>query len=129
MLLIKNNKVYDALKYVAQVVLPALGTLYFAVAQTWGLSHANEVVGTIVALDTFLGVVLHLSSNAYKSTDANFDGTLDVTETEDKKSFLLNFETDPDELDQKKTVTLRVNKKTPMAQKVATKRKRTTPPK
>lgn len=123
MLMIKSNKLYDALKYIAQVVLPALGTLYFAIAQTWGLSHANEVVGTIVAVDAFLGVVLHLSSNAYKNTDANFDGTLDVTETEDKKSFLLNFDTDPHELDQKKTVTLRVNKISPMATKVKKKRK------
>lgn len=123
MLMIKSNKLYDALKYIAQVILPALGTLYFAIAQTWGLSHANEVVGTIVAVDAFLGVVLHLSSNAYKNTDANFDGTLDVTETEDKKSFLLNFDTDPHELDQKKTVTLRVNKISPMATKVKKKRK------
>lgn len=123
MLMIKSNKLYDALKYIAQVILPALGTLYFAIAQTWGLSHANEVVGTIVAVDAFLGVVLHLSSNAYKNTDANFDGTLDVTETEDKKSFLLNFDTDPHELDKKKTVTLRVNKISPMATKVKKKRK------
>lgn len=123
MLMIKSNKLYDALKYIAQVVLPALGTLYFAIAQTWGLSHANEVVGTIVAVDAFLGVVLHLSSNAYKNTDANFDGTLDVTETEDKKSFLLNFDADPHELDKKKTVTLRVNKISPMATKVKKKRK------
>jgi hypothetical protein len=64
------------MKYLAQVLLPAVGTLYFAVAGIWNLPSAQEVVGTIVAVDTFLGLLLHLSSNAYENSDAKFDGTL-----------------------------------------------------
>ena len=60
-----NNKVYDILKYIAQIVLPALGTLYFALAGIWGLPYAEQVVGTISAVDTFLGVILKISSNNY----------------------------------------------------------------
>lgn len=60
-----NNKVYDVLKYVAQIVLPAVATLYFTLAQIWGLPYGEEIVGTIVAIDTFLGVILQVSTNSY----------------------------------------------------------------
>lgn len=60
-----SNKTYDVLKYIAQVVLPALGTLYFALAGIWGFPYGEQIVGTITAVDTFLGVLLRISSNAY----------------------------------------------------------------
>ena len=60
-----SNKTYDTLKYIAQIVLPALGTLYFAIAEIWGLPSAKQIVGTITAVDTFMGVVLRISSNQY----------------------------------------------------------------
>lgn len=61
-----NNKIYDVLKWIAQVGLPALGTLYFALASVWGLPYAEQIVGTITAVDTFLGVVLGISTANYK---------------------------------------------------------------
>lgn len=61
-----KNRTYDILKYIAQIVLPALGTLYFALAQIWGLPYGEEVVGTITAIDAFLGAILGISSAAYK---------------------------------------------------------------
>ena len=57
--------IYDVLKWVAQYLLPALGTLYFALAGTWNLPYGEEVVGTITAVDTFLGVVLGISTAQY----------------------------------------------------------------
>jgi len=60
-----SNRTYDILKYIAQILLPALGTLYFALATIWGLPFGEEIVGTISAVDAFLGVVLKLSSNSY----------------------------------------------------------------
>lgn len=60
------NKVYDVLKWIAMVVLPALGTLYFALAGIWDLPYAEQVVGTVTAVDTFLGVLLGVSSMHYK---------------------------------------------------------------
>lgn len=61
-----KNKTYDVLKYVAQIVLPAVGTLYFALASIWGLPYGEQIVGTITAIDTFLGVLLGISTNKYK---------------------------------------------------------------
>lgn len=63
-----SNKVYDALKYVAQIVLPALATLYFALAQIWGLPYAEQIVGTITAVDAFLGAVLRITTIKYEKS-------------------------------------------------------------
>lgn len=61
-----SNKDYDVLKWVAMYLLPALGTLYFALAGIWGLPFGEEIVGTITAIDTFLGVILGISNSQYK---------------------------------------------------------------
>lgn len=60
-----SNKLYDKLKWVAQYLLPALGTLYFALAGIWGLPFGEQIVGTITAVDTFLGVILGISTKQY----------------------------------------------------------------
>ena len=60
-----DNKTYDVLKWVAQIFLPALGTLYFALSKIWGLPFGEEVVGTITALDAFLGALLGISTEKY----------------------------------------------------------------
>lgn len=65
-----SNKVYDILKWITQYVLPAIGTLYFALAGIWGLPYGEEVVGTIMAVDTFLGVLLGISSANYNKAQA-----------------------------------------------------------
>ncbi len=61
-----SNKTYDVLKWIALYLLPALGTLYFALAGIWKFPYGEEVVGTITAVDTFLGVLLGISTAQYK---------------------------------------------------------------
>lgn len=66
-----SNKVYDILKWVAMIVLPALATFYMGLANTWGLPFAEEIPATITLVDTFLGAVLMISTNQYnKRVDA-----------------------------------------------------------
>lgn len=60
-----SNKAYDRWKFVAQIVLPATGTLYFALSQIWGLPYGEQIVGTITAIDAFLGALLGISSIQY----------------------------------------------------------------
>lgn len=60
-----SNRVYDILKWIAQILLPAIGTLYFALAGIWGFPYAESIVGTITAVDTFLGVLLGISTAQY----------------------------------------------------------------
>ena len=64
--LMLNDKTYSLLKWVALILLPALGTLYFALAGIWGLPFGEQIVGTITAIDTFLGAILGISTNNYK---------------------------------------------------------------
>lgn len=63
-----SNKVYDVLKYIALVVLPAAGTLYFALSGIWGLPCGEQVVGTITAVDAFLGALLDAARRKYSET-------------------------------------------------------------
>ena len=62
-----SNKTYDILKWIALWFLPALATLYFALAGIWNLPYGEQVLGTISAIDTFLGVLLGLSNAKYKN--------------------------------------------------------------
>lgn len=66
-----SNEAYDVLKYVAQYLLPALGTLVFALAKIWGLPYGEEIVGTITAIDAFLGALLGISTYTYNKDQEN----------------------------------------------------------
>ena len=61
-----SNKAYDVLKFIAQIALPAAATLYFTLAGSWGFPYGEEIVGTITAVDTCLGVLLGVSTAKYK---------------------------------------------------------------
>lgn len=60
-----SNKAYDILKWIAQYLLPAFGTLYFALSGIWGFPYGEEVVGTITSIDAFIGVLLGISTVNY----------------------------------------------------------------
>ena len=63
-----SNKVYDILKNITQIILPALGTFYFTLAGIWGFPYAEQIVGTITALVTCLGVILKIESAKYNKS-------------------------------------------------------------
>ena len=60
-----SDKAYNILKWIAQLFLPAAGTLYFALACIWGFPYGEEIVGTISAIDAFLGAILGISTAQY----------------------------------------------------------------
>ena len=64
-----SNETYDVLKWIAQYLLPALGTLYFALSGIWGLPYGEQIVGTITAVDTCLGVILGISTAQYNKDE------------------------------------------------------------
>lgn len=65
-----SNKMYDILVWVAQIVLPGMGTLYAALAGIWGFPYGEQIVGTITAVDVFLGTLLKISNEQYKKANA-----------------------------------------------------------
>ena len=60
-----SNSVYDALKFLCTILLPAIGTLYFALSKIWGLPYAEEIVGTLSAVAVFIGAIIGISSITY----------------------------------------------------------------
>lgn len=103
-----TGKLYDRLKFLAQILLPALGTLYFALAGLWGLPSAQEVVGTVLAVDTFIGVILGISSVNYNNSDEKYDGAMVIEPTATGKMYNLELHGDPEDLAGKKEVVFKV---------------------
>lgn len=60
-----SNKVYDTLKHITQIGLPALAAFYVAIAGIWGLPYGEEIAGTITAVVALLGAFLGISSAQY----------------------------------------------------------------
>lgn len=101
-----SNKFYNLLKPIALIWLPGAATLYAAVAGIWHLGAVEQVVGTISAIDTFLGAALHLSSSSYTPPS---DGKLVVDKTDPAKdTYSLELTTPVEELAGKKAITLKV---------------------
>ena len=64
-----NDKLYDVLKWVALIVLPALAILYGSLAEIWGLPFGTQIPDTITAIDLFLGVILGISAATYNKSN------------------------------------------------------------
>lgn len=60
-----NDKLYNILKWLALVILPAIGTLYTALTLIWGLPYGGEVSSTIMAIETFIGALIGISTATY----------------------------------------------------------------
>lgn len=101
-----GDKVYDVLKWIAQYFLPALGTLYFALSRIWGLPYGEEIVGTITAIDAFIGVLLGISTSNYGG-----DGILKIdTQDPEKDIYKLELNIPVEDVATKKNITFKVEK-------------------
>lgn len=85
-----SNRLYDRLKLIALILLPALGTLYFGLAGIWNLPNAQEVSSTVVVLVTFLGVVIKIGDSTYNKSEAKYDGELVFDESGNAKRVVQN---------------------------------------
>lgn len=103
-----SNKAYDIIKWVAVIFLPALAAFYYAIGQVWGVQNTEQVVGTIVSFDAFLGALIGVSTMRYNATGAKFDGTMDVIESDKKTTYSLNLTTEPEVMREQKSVTFKV---------------------
>ncbi len=65
-----SNKVYDVLKWIAMILIPAVSALYFGLSQIWGFPYGEEIVGTLAVIDTFLGALLGISTAKYWKENA-----------------------------------------------------------
>jgi hypothetical protein len=109
--IIVSSALYDKLKFVAQIALPALGTLYVTLAAIWDLPAPQEVAATILALDTFLGILLGLQASSYNK-GVMMAGDMHVIELDNGgKNFTLSLDHEPEALEDAKEVRFKVQKK------------------
>lgn len=107
-----SNPLYDQLKRATTVLLPGVGALYFALAQIWGLPAAEEVVGTIAAVNVFLGLVVNVSSKSYDNSDQKFDGVAHLSNQDGRAYIGLEMHEGPEAIADKKEVILKVEDRT-----------------
>jgi hypothetical protein len=104
-----SGKTYDSLKNLAQIWLPAAGTLYAGLAVIWNLPAAEQVGGTVLAVDTFLGIVLGISSAQYQKSGDKFSGTMAfVQDTPEDAPYLKLTSIDYDALHSQDEITFRL---------------------
>lgn len=104
-----GDKIYNVVKNGAMVVLPALSAFYYALATIWGWPEPEKVVGTLAALNVFLGVVAVVAKVLYDKSGAGFDGTVDLQHVDGQKTVVMDIQTHPEDMLSQKTVTLKVN--------------------
>lgn len=105
-----SDKAYNELKRTVQYILPALGTLYFTLAQIWGFPNGEQVMGSIASVTLFAAVFLGLSNKAYNASEAKYDGAL-IVDTSDpqRDSYSLNVSTPLDEVHGKDHILLKID--------------------
>lgn len=105
-----ENHVYDKLKIVCLYVLPAVATLYFTLASIWDwMPYAEQVVGTIAAVETFLGALLGISTKKYNEQTEKSDGTISVDTSDPEKDVVeMNLNVPVDMLGEKDQVVFKV---------------------
>lgn len=105
-----TNELYNVLKWIALVLLPALAALYLGLAALWGLPHPNEVAGTITLVDTFLGLLLNVATKNYNQSADKFDGSLQINANDNSIIHQLELSTAPEDLGRQDAITLKVVK-------------------
>jgi hypothetical protein len=107
-----SNSAYNVVKKSATIVFPALSALYIALAQIWNLDHVDQVVGTLAALNTFLGVLIQFSKKSYYASSAPYVGEIHVKNEGEKKVFSLVVDGDPEELENMSSANFKINSDT-----------------
>lgn len=103
-----SNETYDALVWIAQIFLPALGVLYATLAGLWNFPNPEAVVGTIIAIDLFLGALLKISKSKYDHSTESVDGRLVVEPSNEEGLDIYRVQVPFAALQEKQKVTLEV---------------------
>lgn len=119
-----GDKAYSVGKKLVQIYIPAFSALYFGLGNIWGFPSVEQIVGSAAVIATFIGVCLGLSSSQYEASGAKYDGNVVVTPTEDKLSYSLELNGDPEEIQDKEAITFKVvpGQAPPVAPKVPIKK-------
>lgn len=74
-MIFKDSKWYQVCKWVVTVVLPAITTLWLAIAGIWNLPYAEPIGATLSAITVFFAALLGVGSIKYqRQISAYIDG-------------------------------------------------------
>lgn len=93
-----SSAVYDKLKHTAAIILPAVAALYIGLGQVWHFPNIEQVSGSIATVNTFLGVLLGLSTKQYNNSDAKYAGVIQVDDSGATKKISLVVNGDPEDV-------------------------------
>lgn len=104
-----TDKSYSISKNLVQLWIPATSSLYFGLAKIWGLPYAEQIVGTLAVLATFLGLILHVSGSAYDASGAAYNGQVVVNkDAQGNIGYSLELDGDPADIQNMSSVAFRV---------------------
>lgn len=104
-----SDGIYSKLKHTASIVLPAVSALYIALAQVWHFQHVEEVVGSLTAVNAFIGALVALSTRTYNNSDAKYAGEIKVTDDGLKKTASLVVNGDPEDMLKMEEATFKIS--------------------
>lgn len=93
-----SGRTYEWLKFAATVLFPGVTALYLALGNLWNFPHVEEVAGTLMAINTFIGLIVKVSSDQYQREDKNFDGVIVIDDSGPKTQVLTQYVKDPRDL-------------------------------
>lgn len=103
-----SNRMYDALKYLAQFILPAIQAFFLTTSKIWEFDVEGKVTATIAAINVLVGVFVTVVGKIYNNSDQKFDGEMQVTPPESDIPFRLVFNSELEDMDKKREVVLKV---------------------
>lgn len=104
-----SDKQYNFFKFLTVVLFPAIGTLYFALATMWGLPSPEQVLGTILAVETFIGAVVGISTKQYESSGAKYSGDINIAKNDGVEVYSLELNHTPEKLKEKDEAVFKIN--------------------
>ena len=98
----KDSRLYAVVTYLGLILFPGLGTIFFILNHIWHLPEGIDILGLIITFEFFIGILWHFSRTKY-------DGVIDIIETQEKKTFTMILNGDPDDIEKQDTVVFKIH--------------------
>lgn len=105
-------KLYDFIKFLVLIVMPALTTLWLALANAWNLDYMTNIAVTLTAITAFLGSLVGVSSRNFNNNE-KFVGETWLAPTDDGWKRIFNVTSDEIDPDRKEISFKVVDSQTP----------------
>lgn len=100
-----SQSVYDRVRWMVEILLPATASLYYGLSMIWGLPGGDNVVGTIALITTFLGLAVGVNRRKFNAVNPAGVGAMVVkVDREGIPTVALELDKTPEELSQLQSI-------------------------